>query len=98
MKRNGASTKPATGLRAVRGGHADQISADELDRVFAEVGQTLRDGLSSKTESILRETLENYTHTPDHFATIKRLLSFTLETVGRYKESLDAVKPFEAEE
>ena len=44
------------------------------------------------------ETLEGYTHPPDVFAHLKRLLSFTLETLGRYKESLEILKPFEDEE
>ncbi|HEX3101743.1 MAG TPA: sigma 54-interacting transcriptional regulator, partial [Pyrinomonadaceae bacterium] len=47
---------------------------------------------------ILLNTIAGYSHTPDNFANLKRLLSFTLETTGRYKESLEAVRPFEDEE
>ena len=74
------------------------ISDEELDEVFAKVGQNLRDGLSSEAESILIKTIESYRHTADNLANLKRLLAFTLETVGRYKESLNAVKPFEDED
>ncbi len=71
------------------------VSAQKLDTIFSSVGQKLREGQSSEAELILRKTIEGYTHTPDNFANLKRLLSFTLETAGRYKESLEAVKPFE---
>ena len=77
------------------GGH---ISDEEIDTLFASVGQKLREGHSAESEKILAETIERYNHTPDNFANLKRLLSFTLETTGRYKESLEAVKPFEDEE
>ena len=43
-------------------------------------------------------TIEGYDHTPDNLATLKRLLSFTLETAGRYKESLETIRPFADEE
>jgi tetratricopeptide (TPR) repeat protein len=102
MKRKETSTNTAHGLRAADRPAADQpsppIDAGNIDRIFSEVGQKLRDGLSSEAESILLATLSNYSHTPDDLATLKRLLSFTLETVGRYKESLEAVKPFESDE
>ncbi len=74
------------------------ISAENLDEIFAGIGQKLRNGLSSEAESILIKTIESYRHTSDNFANLKRLLAFTLETVGRYKESLAAVKPFEDED
>jgi len=74
------------------------ISDDELDEIFTLVGGELRNGRSSKAEEILTDALESRTLSPDAFANLKRLLSFTLETLGRYKESLSVVKPFEDEE
>lgn len=44
---------------------------------------------------MLTEAIENYSHGDDDLAGLKRLLSFTLETVGRYKESLEAIRPYE---
>ena len=84
-----------TGARADRG---RQIQPEALDDVFASIGQYLREGLSSKAEKVLVETIEKYAHIPDNLANLKRLLAFTLETVGRYKESLDAVRPYEDED
>lgn len=74
------------------------IDDKKLEGIFLSVGQKLRDGLSKEAEKILITTIEGYSHTPNHFANLKRLLSFTLETVGRYKESLEVLKPFEDED
>ncbi len=92
-----SSSRPGT----ARGGHAAAaraISFESIDAVFKSVGQKLREGLSGEAEKILVKTIDGYDHTPDNLANLKRLLSFTLETSGRYKESLETLKPFEAEE
>jgi DNA-binding NtrC family response regulator/tetratricopeptide (TPR) repeat protein len=68
-----------------------------MDGLFLSVGQKLREGLSSEAEQILRSAIENYSHAPDNLANLRRLLSFTLETAGRYKQSLEAVKIYEEE-
>jgi hydrogenase-4 transcriptional activator len=81
-----------------RSARGRQIPPELLDELFASVGQYLREGLSSKAEKVLTDTIENYIHTPDSLAHLKRLLAFTLETVGRYRESLEAVKPYEDED
>ncbi|MEP7149264.1 MAG: sigma 54-interacting transcriptional regulator [Acidobacteriota bacterium] len=85
-------------LKGVRSGRERQISPEELDGIFSSVGQNLRDGRSSEAEKLLSETIQNYNHTAENLANLKRLLAFTLETVGRYKESLDAVRPYEDED
>ncbi len=73
------------------------VSDEKLDAVFTSVGQYLRDGLSNEAEQLLRQTISSYDLSFDRLAELKRLLSFTLETVGRYQESLDTVRPFEDE-
>ncbi|HEX6124942.1 MAG TPA: sigma 54-interacting transcriptional regulator [Pyrinomonadaceae bacterium] len=78
-----------------RARRSKQIQPEALDEVFSNVGQYLREGLSSKAEKILVDATQNYTHTNDDLAHLKRLLAFTLETVGRYNESLEAVRPYE---
>jgi hydrogenase-4 transcriptional activator len=74
-----------------------RIPEENLDYIFTTVGQKLTDGFSAEAEKILVETIDNYAHTPDNLANLKRLLSFTLETLGRYDEALKAVQPFEDE-
>jgi hydrogenase-4 transcriptional activator len=93
-----ASTRSPAGIRGAAGAHVRRMPKEKLDQVFSAVGQKLRDGLSKEAEKLLTETIERYTHPPDIFAHLKRLLSFTLETVGRYNESLEILKPFEDEE
>src|SRR4030095_2537066 len=85
-------------LKDARGSRGRQISPEDLDEVFVKVGRSLRDGHSSEAEKLLSETIENYNHSAERLADLKRLLAFTLETVGRYKESLEAVRPYEDEE
>jgi DNA-binding NtrC family response regulator/tetratricopeptide (TPR) repeat protein len=78
--------------------HQRAIGKNELDAVFSGVGRHLREGGSSKAEKTLLSTIEKYRHTDDDLANLKRLLAFTYETVGRYKESLEVVKVYEDEE
>lgn len=73
-------------------------SREELDALFSSIGQKLREGLSSEAERIVIEAIAAYPHTDDDLASLKRLHSFTLETVGRYKESLEAIRPYEDRE
>src|SRR5688572_6511052 len=84
------------GLR--RGARAETgagTSREKLDNAFSRVGQKLREGLSGEAEKVLIEAIEARGHNPNDLANLKRLLSFTLETLGRYKESLDILKPYE---
>jgi|CXWL01.1.fsa_nt_gi transcriptional regulator with GAF, ATPase, and Fis domain/lipopolysaccharide biosynthesis regulator YciM len=86
---------------SARSGHAAvarAISHDSIDALFSKVGQKLREGHSAEAEQILMRTIEGYDHSPVNGANLKRLLSFTLETAGRYKESLEIIKPFSDEE
>ncbi|MGH9819532.1 MAG: tetratricopeptide repeat protein, partial [Pyrinomonadaceae bacterium] len=81
--------------------HPDKLrgmTSEALNGIFSRTGQELRNGNSSRAEKILTDTIENYDLSPDDLANLKRLLSFTLETVGKYRESLDVLKPFEDEE
>jgi hypothetical protein len=73
-------------------------SQESINRFFLSVGEKLREGRSAEAERLLLRTIQNYDHSPDDFANLKRLLSFTLETAGRYEESLEAVQAFEDEE
>jgi len=73
------------------------ITREKLDELFRRVGQSLRDGRSAAAEETIGQVLATYKLSDDDIAHLKRLLSFTLETLGRYKESLDAVIEFEDE-
>ena len=87
-------TRQARGSAAA----AKAISFENIDAIFRSVGQKLREGQSGEAEKILVKTIETYDHTPDNLANLKRLLAFTLETIGRYKESLETIMPFADDE
>ena len=69
-----------------------QLQRDDLSALFLRVGQKLRDGLSSEAEDILARTIRDYDHPPDALANLTRLQSFTLETLGRYKDALELLR------
>lgn len=74
------------------------LSEEKLFEILFEIRQKLNDGLSSASESIIRGALDNYVHTPESRAGLICLLSHTLETQGRYKESLTAIEEYDDEE
>src|SRR5688572_5901297 len=82
----------------VHSGQRQSIAAEDLDVIFSGIGQRLREGRSSEAEKVLVNAIERHRHNSDDLANLKRLLALTFETVGRYKESLDAIKPYEDEE
>lgn len=90
MKKRSSTTSATAAVRP--------FAFASIDDVFRAVGQKLRDGLSGDAEAILLDTIERFDHTADDLANLTRLLAFTLETAGRYKESLETIKPYEAEE
>ncbi len=87
MKKKAISTDGRAALR--------RIDRESMDTVFRSVGQKLREGLSGDAEHILTDTIGRFEHKPDDLAHLQRLLSFTLETAGRYQESLDAIIGYE---
>lgn len=74
------------------------VSDETMTKIFAEVEQKLTEGLSSAAEKILNQTLSNYSHIPENQAKLYCFLSYTLETQGRYKESLDVIEKYDDEE
>ena len=73
---------------------ARRMPQEALSALFAGAGQKLRDGLSSEAEVLLRDAIERFEHAPDDLANLKRLLSFTLETLGKYREALEILRPY----
>src|SRR5436189_1892399 len=74
------------------------VLQQRMNELFLSIGKKLREGLSGEAERILTKAIADPGNTPDDLANLKRLLSFTLETTGRYKESLEAVEPYENDE
>ncbi len=96
MSGNASSTFEArTGVRSLK---QRGVSEEKLTAILAEVRQKLNEGLSSAAEKIIAATLENYSLAPEQRAALTRLLSYTFETQGRYKESLETVEKYDDEE
>lgn len=102
MKKGSAPAKTLSKSRVLpfagsEAGHkrSRSISREDLNDVFKTVGQKLREGLSTEAETMLSETVLAYDHTPDDLANLKRLRSFSLETLGKYKDALELLKPYE---
>ncbi len=100
MKKDLNRVSPSFGLNNARTGHAAvrAIAPETLDNLFKAVGQNLREGRSGEAEKMLVKTIDGFEHSSVNLANLKRLLSFTLETAGRYKESLETIIPFADEE
>lgn len=97
MKKDQHSNSTPRGRTATGQAAARAITHAAIDKIFADVGQKLRDGRSNEAERLLSDTIKNFSHTSDDVANLRRLLSFTLETTGRYKEALEAIEQYEDE-
>ncbi len=89
-----ASFRP---LASAREGELRPTDQTTINEIFSSIGQKLREGRSSEAERVLTKALQDHRHNDDDLANLKRLLAFTLETVGKYKESLETVKHYENE-
>lgn len=99
LYRTSESTSTVSELRAgVRGRRAVQISEEELAEIFDETREKLTEGLSGAAEKLILSTMEDYAHTPENKAKLSQLLSYTLETQGSYKESLEVIEKYDDEE
>jgi tetratricopeptide (TPR) repeat protein len=83
------------GLRLRR---SRSISSEKLSEVTDKIRAKLDEGLSSAAEKIITETLSDYSHAPESEAKLLRMLSYTFETQGNYKESLSVIEKYNDEE
>ena len=74
------------------------VSNERLAEIIEEVQRKLTEGLSSAAEKILTDLLEKHSHTVENTAKLYRLLSYTLETQGNYKEALKVIEIYDDEE
>ncbi|MEP6903014.1 MAG: sigma 54-interacting transcriptional regulator [Actinomycetota bacterium] len=71
---------------------------EKIGETLKVVAQKLTEGFSAEAEKILSQAIKLHTNTPDDLANLKRLLSYTLETLGRYKEAIEIIRLYETEE
>lgn len=94
MTKGRYSSAEGTRPRGAGASTAHAVPRAGLDALFKQVGERLREGRSAEAERALLDTLKRSGQTPIDRANLKRLLSFTLETAGRYKESLEAIAEY----
>ncbi len=71
------------------------ISDEKFNELLEKVRQSLDKGFSGEAEKSLVQTLENNLLNLEQQAKLQRLLSYTLETKGTYKESLGSLEYFD---
>ncbi|MBA2620509.1 MAG: hypothetical protein H0U87_04850, partial [Acidobacteria bacterium] len=91
-----ATASSATGARLLR--RARSISAERLTALLNEIQEKLDEGFAGAAEKLIKETLANFSYTPEAEAKLRQLLSYSFETSGDYKESLKAVEKYDDEE
>ena len=74
------------------------ITKENLADTFVQIQEKLDDGRFVEAEQILIHTLANFSNSFETQAKLNCLLSFALETQGRYAQSLKVIKPFAPEE
>jgi transcriptional regulator with GAF, ATPase, and Fis domain/tetratricopeptide (TPR) repeat protein len=77
--------------------HSNQLRVTSAE-IIKTAGHKLAEGFSAEAERILREAIEKQKHSTDDLANLKRLLAYTLETLGRYKESIEVIRLYETDE
>ena len=82
----------------VRAARQRTMSEENLAVILVEVQRQTDRGFSGAAQKIIITTLENHWHTPENRAKLACLLSYTYETQGRYKESLEAIEKYDNEE
>lgn len=75
-----------------------RMSDESVSEIIEKVRDKLTRGVSSQAEELLAQTLEKYTPSPESQALLERELSYTLETLGKYKESLEILDKYDNEE
>ncbi len=70
----------------------------KIDEIISKAQNELDEGLSGSAEKILRDAIENYSLDADTRAKFYALLSYSLETQGRYVKALETLSLFDDEE
>jgi tetratricopeptide (TPR) repeat protein len=75
-----------------------RISDESVSRILSEVREKLAEGLSGKAEEKLNSTLETYKLSDENKALVACLLSYALETLGKYDRAIEILDLYDNEE
>ena len=73
------------------------MSEENLNAVADEIRRQIDKGFSGAAQQIITATMENHLHAAENRAKLACLLSYTFETQGRYKESLETIEKYDDE-
>ncbi|MGI8467850.1 MAG: sigma 54-interacting transcriptional regulator [Pyrinomonadaceae bacterium] len=74
------------------------ITKENLAETFLQIHTKLDEGRFVEAEQIITYTLMSFSNSFETQAKLNRLLSFALETQGRYAQSLKVIKPYSPED
>ena len=77
---------------------AKNLVSESIPEIINEIEAKLDEGYSSAAEKIIKTVFEKHKLSDEDHAKFTILLSYTFETQGLYKESLEVIKDFENEE
>ncbi|HEY0459601.1 MAG TPA: tetratricopeptide repeat protein, partial [Pyrinomonadaceae bacterium] len=97
LSKSGVKPKNVSVFGAKTRLHSNQAKLQSAETIKL-AGQKLTEGYSAEAERILRDAIENRNHSANDSANLKRLLAYTLETLGRYQEAIEVIKFYETEE
>lgn len=101
MTKSGLKPKnvPVFGAKAkLHSAKTKNIAKETSGEIIKLAEQKLGGGFSAEAEKILSEAIKKQTQSPDDLANLKRLLAYTLETLGRYKEAIEIIRLYETDE
>lgn len=74
-----------------------KLTHEQLEVILDEINKNLDDGFSSAAENVIQKTLQSFSCDQDQKAVLIKKLSYTLETTGKYKESLEVIQDYQME-
>jgi len=98
LSKSGIKPKNVSVFGAKGRPHSDRQTKPDSAEILKLAGQKLAEGYSAEAERILREAIDDRKHAPDDLANLRRLLAYTLETLGRYREAIEIIRLYETEE
>ena len=75
-----------------------KLSPENMEKLLEEINQNLDGGFSLAAESIIQNTLLDFSVDENQKAILTRLWSYSLETTGKYSESLEVITEYGNEE
>ena len=76
----------------------DDSSNRQTEKILNDVDEKLNEGFSGAAETLLTAALEDRKLSAEDRARLSERLAYTLETLGRYQESLEIIAVYETEE